>query len=44
MVAVEVLTITRGIDDKVQGIDHNVKETGVVIQQVADQVSDLNRS
>jgi hypothetical protein len=44
MAAVEALTITRGIDDKVQGVDHKVKETGVVIQQVANQVSHLNRS
>ena len=42
--AVEVLMITRGIEDKVQGVDHKVKETGVVIQQVASLVSRLNRS
>ncbi|KAI9461930.1 hypothetical protein BJY52DRAFT_1146951 [Lactarius psammicola] len=39
------------IDSKVQGVDHKVgsviqgvKETGVLIQQVANQVTDLNRN
>ena len=51
MAAVEILTITRGIDDnvkdvgeKVKGVDHEVKETGVAIRQVVDQVSHINRS
>ena len=44
MAAGEVLTITRGIEDKLQGVDHKVKETGVAIKQVARQVSHLNRS
>ncbi|KAH9011776.1 hypothetical protein EDB84DRAFT_1424602 [Lactarius hengduanensis] len=63
MAAVETLTITRGIGDKVDGVNErvqnvntrvegignkvdsvtqNVKENGVVIQQVVNQVSDLN--
>ncbi|KAI9461937.1 hypothetical protein BJY52DRAFT_1222141 [Lactarius psammicola] len=53
MAAAEALTIAHSIDDKVrsvdskvQGVDHKVgvKETGVAIQQVANQVTDLNRS
>ena len=51
MAAVEILTITRGIDDnvkdvgeKVKDVDHEVKETGVAIRQVVDQVSHINRS
>ncbi|KAI9432788.1 hypothetical protein H4582DRAFT_2102105 [Lactarius indigo] len=72
MAAVEALTITRGIDDKVDGVGEtlqsvntkveciddrvrsvdnkvgsvtqDVKENGVAIKQVVDQVSDLNRN
>ncbi|KAH9178009.1 hypothetical protein EDB89DRAFT_1844211, partial [Lactarius sanguifluus] len=72
MAAVEALTITRGIDDKVDGVDERVqrvdtkvegiddrvrsvdnkvgsvtqgvKENGVAIQQVVDQVSSLNQN
>ena len=70
MAAAEALTITRGIDDKVLGVDHKigsvvegelrrispppnlpsalarlgVKENGVAIKQVANQVSGLNSS
>ncbi|KAN0129876.1 hypothetical protein V8E53_012348 [Lactarius tabidus] len=48
MAAAESLTITRGIDDRVRAVDHNViegvKETGVAIQRVANQVSDLKRN
>ncbi|KAH9057379.1 hypothetical protein EDB87DRAFT_1578759 [Lactarius vividus] len=41
----------QGVDSNVQGVDHKVgsviqgvKETGLAIQQVVDQISDLNRS
>ncbi|KAH9031833.1 hypothetical protein EDB84DRAFT_164236 [Lactarius hengduanensis] len=72
MAAVEALTITRGIDDKVDSVDkrvqrvdtkvegiddrvrsvdnkvgsvtQDVKENGVAIQRVVNQVSDLNRN
>ena len=44
MAAAEALTISRGIDDKVLIVDSKVKENGLVIQQVANQVSHLNRS
>ena len=44
MAAAEALTISRGIDDKVLIVDSKVKENGIVIQQVANQVSHLNRS
>ena len=44
MAAAEALTTSRGIDDKVLIVDSKVKENGLVIQQVANQVSHLNRS
>ncbi|KAH9178007.1 hypothetical protein EDB89DRAFT_2239725 [Lactarius sanguifluus] len=51
MAAVEALTITRGIDERVRSIENKVgsvtkdiKENGVAIQQVVNQVSDLNRN
>ena len=51
MAAAEVLTITRGIDDKVQTVDSKVQTVDskvqgveVAIQQVVDQVSAINRS
>ena len=44
MAAAEALTISRGIDDKVLIVDSKVMENGIVIQQVANQVSHLNRS
>ncbi|KAI9450825.1 hypothetical protein BJY52DRAFT_1419406 [Lactarius psammicola] len=51
MAAAEALVITRGVYDKVEGVDHKVasviegvKETGVAMQQVVNQVTDINRS
>ena len=44
MAAAEALTISRGTDDKVLIVDSKVMENGIVIQQVANQVSHLNRS
>ena len=44
MAAAEVITITRGIDDKVQTVDSKVQGVEVAIQQVVDQVSAINRS
>ena len=55
MAAAEGLTITRGIGDKVEGLDEGeffpqrftwlgVKEIGVAIQQMVDQVGLINRS
>ncbi|KAH9037500.1 hypothetical protein EDB85DRAFT_608746 [Lactarius pseudohatsudake] len=51
MAAVEALTMTRGIDERVRSIENkvgsvtkDVKENGVAIQQVVNQVSDLNRN
>ena len=44
MAAAEVLTITRGIDDKVQTVGSKVQGVEVAIQQVVDQVSAINRS
>ncbi|KAH9012828.1 hypothetical protein EDB83DRAFT_2189553, partial [Lactarius deliciosus] len=53
MAAAEVLMISRGIDDKlyplagpesVLSLFLGIKETGVAIQQVTNQVTDINRS
>ncbi|KAH9012832.1 hypothetical protein EDB83DRAFT_2189816, partial [Lactarius deliciosus] len=45
MAAAEVLAITRGIDDKVKDVGDKVKdETGVAIQQVVNQLTNINRS
>ncbi|KAH8985141.1 hypothetical protein EDB92DRAFT_1950166 [Lactarius akahatsu] len=51
MAAVEALTITRDIDERVRSVENKVgsvtkdiKENGVAIQQVVNQVSDLNRN
>ncbi|KAI9430835.1 hypothetical protein H4582DRAFT_2133404, partial [Lactarius indigo] len=44
MAAAEALSITRGIDDKVMDLRLGVKETGMAVQQVANQVTDLNRN
>ncbi|KAH9022195.1 hypothetical protein EDB85DRAFT_379005 [Lactarius pseudohatsudake] len=51
MAAVEALTMSRGIDERVRSIENkvgsvtkDVKENGVAIQQVVNQVSDLNRN
>ncbi|KAH9055869.1 hypothetical protein EDB83DRAFT_1091321 [Lactarius deliciosus] len=34
----------RSVDDKVDSVTHGMKENGVAIQQVVNQVSDLNRT
>ncbi|KAH9055848.1 hypothetical protein EDB83DRAFT_2552630, partial [Lactarius deliciosus] len=51
MAAVEVLTITRGIDERVRSVENkvgsvakDVKQNGVAIKQMVNQVSDLNRN
>ena len=44
MAATEVLTITRGIDDKVRTVDSKVHGVDVAIRQVVDQVSAINSS
>ncbi|KAH8977213.1 hypothetical protein EDB86DRAFT_2838218 [Lactarius hatsudake] len=51
MAGVEALAITRGIDERVRSVDnkvdsvtHGMKENGVAIQQVVNQVGDLNRN
>ncbi|KAH9003702.1 hypothetical protein EDB86DRAFT_2826288 [Lactarius hatsudake] len=44
MAAAEALAITRDIDDNVKDLRLGVKETGIAIQQVTNQVIDINRS
>ncbi|KAN0128768.1 hypothetical protein V8E53_013414 [Lactarius tabidus] len=51
LAAAEALTITRGIDDTLQGVNRKVcsvfegvKENGVAIKQVVNQVDHLNRN
>ncbi|KAH9177997.1 hypothetical protein EDB89DRAFT_1296559 [Lactarius sanguifluus] len=44
MAGVEALVIARSVDNKVDSVTHGIKENGVAIQQVVNQVSDLNRS
>ncbi|KAH9055878.1 hypothetical protein EDB83DRAFT_2225192, partial [Lactarius deliciosus] len=44
MAGVEALVIARSVDSKVDSITHGIRENGVAIQQVVNQVSDLNRS
>ncbi|KAI9432760.1 hypothetical protein H4582DRAFT_1091100 [Lactarius indigo] len=51
MAGVEALAITRGVDDRVRSVDnkvdsvsHDVKENGVAIKQVVNQVGRLNRN
>ncbi|KAH9015867.1 hypothetical protein EDB85DRAFT_787433 [Lactarius pseudohatsudake] len=44
MAAAEALAITRDIDDNVKDLRLGVKETGIAIQQVTNQVIDINRN
>ncbi|KAH8977717.1 hypothetical protein EDB92DRAFT_708792 [Lactarius akahatsu] len=51
MAGVETLAITRGIDERMRSVDnkvdsvtHGITENEVVIQQVVNQVSDLNKN
>ena len=41
MAAAEILTITRGIDDKVMAVDDRVKDVGEKVKDVGDKVKDV---